>query len=305
MNLETFQALPTEQIADLVREFGPSVCAFPINGTRRWFMLEHPPKPGEDVLSAYLDVAGRRHVELYGMFFEHGVPTLLTPVFGPDILDREQAYVRMAIEGLSRLATHPDFVDFYHTQQVRVRFYGDYRRHFDGTPFAHLADLFEQISAQTEKYDRHRLFFGLFAHDAAETVAEISVRFYQERGRLPTRDQIIAAYYGEYVEPVDVFIGFDKLSAFDMPLVATGSEDLYFTVSPSPYLTPTQLRHILYDHLYSRRHKEPDYATIKQKEWAWMRAFYQANLGRTLGVGRLKNGFWYPLPQVERPENFD
>ena len=41
MDLATFQSLPTEKIAQLVRANGQKVCVFPINGTRRWFMLEH------------------------------------------------------------------------------------------------------------------------------------------------------------------------------------------------------------------------------------------------------------------------
>jgi hypothetical protein len=38
-----------------------------------------------------------------------------------------------------------------------------------------------------------------------------------------------------------------------------------------------------------------------------MRDFYQANLGKTQGVGaRLdSSGFWYPLPQVELPESLE
>jgi hypothetical protein len=37
-----------------------------------------------------------------------------------------------------------------------------------------------------------------------------------------------------------------------------------------------------------------------------MREFYQANVGKTLGVGGLqaRGGYWYPLPQVELPPNF-
>ena len=63
--------------------------------------------------------------------------------------------------------------------------------------------------------------------------------------------------------PVELFIGFDKFTVFDMPLLTTGEEDLYFSVSPSPYMTIRQLRAILYDHLYVRRTPEPDYTTLQ------------------------------------------
>ena len=102
------------------------------------------------------------------------------------------------------------------------------------------------------------------------------------------------------VEPVDLFIGFDRPSAFDMPLVATGNEDLYFTVSPSPYMDAQTLRRILYDHLYARRVDDADYA-LSAQEMETLGRFYRLNQHRVLGLGRKhrRGAFWYPIPQVE------
>ena len=303
MELEEFQRLPTEDVARLVREAGPKVCVFPINGTRRWFMLEHPAARMEDSASAYLNTITRRLIELYQLLFDHGLDTLLTPSIAPDVMARGEDYMQMAAEGFARLATHPNFLNFYKAYGVRVRFYGDYRRFFDSTPYAYLPDLFDEVTAQTLAHDRHRLFFGLFAHDPTETVAELAIRYYVEHGRVPDRRTLIEMYYGEYIEPVDLFIGFSKFRAFDMPLVTKGTEDLYFTVSPSPYLTQRQLRHILYDHLYIRQ-GEQDYWAMDPDGWALMRDFYRANLEGTLGVGTKYKGIWYPLPQVKLPAGF-
>ena len=63
MEQETFLHLPNEDVAHIVREAGQKVCVFPINGTRRWLMLEHPEAVAEDFVEAYLNIAGRRHVE--------------------------------------------------------------------------------------------------------------------------------------------------------------------------------------------------------------------------------------------------
>jgi tuberculosinol/isotuberculosinol synthase len=302
---EDFLALPTAEVAGLVREAGPKLCVFPINGTRRWFMLEHEPGD-QDPVALYLDVAWRRHVELYRLLFDHGVETLVTPVFGPDLLDRGEEYMKMAAAGLSGPASHSIFSDFYDAYEVRVRFYGDYERFFAPTPYRRLCDLFDQITEHTATHDRFRLFFGVCAQDATETIAELAVHYHARHGRVPDKRTLIELYYGETLPPVDLFIGFDKFSAFDMPLIATGDEDLYFTVSPSPYLDERQLRAILYDHLYARRGPEPDYLAMQPEEWDLMRAFYRLNRGCTLGVGRRqeKGSFWYPLPQVELPEGF-
>jgi hypothetical protein len=79
-----------------------------------------------------------------------------------------------------------------------------------------------------------------------------------------------------------------------MPLLATGEEDLYFSLSPSPYMTEHQLRAILYDHIYTRRTPEPDYTKLKSEELDWLRAYYRSNKDHALGVGKIKNNLWFP-----------
>jgi tuberculosinol/isotuberculosinol synthase len=306
VDVDAFLSLSTDEVAALVRDAGPKACVFPINGTRRWFLLEYPPEPGADVLGNYLAVIERRHIELYRLLFDHGIEYLLTPAFGPDLAERGDDYVEIVAKGLERLATDAQFLDFFRDYDVRVRFYGDYRKYFASTPYAYLPDLFDALTARTLTNSRHRLFFGLFAQDAAENIAELSVRYHAEHGRVPDKQTLVELYYGEPVPPVGFFIGFDKFSAFDMPLVAVGEEDLYFTVSPSPYLTARQLREVLYDHLYARR-GDAEYSTLEPDEWMLMREFYQANMGKTLGVGarQPRGGYWYPLPQVEFPTTFN
>ncbi len=302
--LETFLDWPTEQVAEVVRAHGPRVCVFPINGTRRWFLLEHPPESEENFVLDYLGLMVKRHLELYRLFFDHGVAYLLTPIFGPDLFsERSEAYTRFAVDGMALLAEHPAFLDFYRDYDVKVRCYGDYHKYLAPTPYAYLEDLFDEVMEKTAAHQTHHLLFGVFAHDATETVAELSVHYYQEHDRIPDKRTLVELYYGEYVPPVDLFIGFDKFAAFDMPLVTTGHEDLYFTVAPSLYMESRQLRTILYDHLYTRRQEETDYEELTETDWQAMHTFYHDNREQTLGVGAIhpRGNFWYPLPQVVPP----
>lgn len=303
MNAEQFYQLSTQEIAKLVREAGVNTCVFPVNGTRRWFMLEWEARQqrGEDPTTAYLDMMVEGHIDQYRRFFDHGIHTLLAPVFGPDLIDRGEEYTHMALDGLALLATNPEFLAFYDEYQVHVGFYGDYRKILANSRFEYLIEIFDDVAARTASYRQHRLFYGVFAHDAAETIAELSVRYHAEHNRLPDKRTLVELYYGEYVEPVNFFIGFDKFCVFDMPLVATGNEDLYFTVSPSLYFSEQQLREILFDHLYTRRAEDADYLALSPEAQAEMRNFYQVNRWKTMGVGaRHPTGeFWYPLPQVE------
>lgn len=295
MELKSFLELSTTEVSQIVRAKGPKVCVFPINGTRRWFTLQHGQQKWDDPVKAYMDLAGENHVGLYRLFFDHGIETLVTPAFGPDILLRSDEYVRrIGMDGLVRLAEHPTFRNFYDEYDVRVHFYGDHRRFLGDTEFARISDVFDAAAEETRSHRSFRLFFGVFANDATQTIAEFSVQYFKTHGGVPEKRDLIEMYYGEYVEPVDLFIGFDRFSAFDMPLLATGDEDLYFTVSPSPYMDQTQLRRILYDHMFTRRAPEPEYTDMSPAELQNLRDFYSANAENTLGIGRLMHGIWVP-----------
>lgn len=293
--LEAFLQLPTQEIARALRGSGGRVICFPINGTRRWFALEHGDQTDGNYVAEYMRVSGLRHIAIYKMLFEHGLDTILAPMFGSELLNRGEEYVeRIGMEGLTHLATNPDFLAFYHEYGVRVRFYGDYHRRLANTPLAYLAEVFDRLAEHTRRHDRLRLFYGVFANDPAEQVAAIGAHYFQQNGRPPGREDIVAAYYGELVAPVDLFVGFDKFSAFDYPLLNLGSEDLYFTAAPSLYLTEGQLRTILFDHLYTRRVPEPDYETLMPEQRSQIQSYYADHREKTLGVGLLRGGMWHP-----------
>ncbi len=100
-----------------------------------------------DLLWDYLSAIEQRHIELYRLLFDHGIEYLLTPAFGPDLAERGDDYVEIVAKGLERLATDAKFLDFFRDYEVRVRFYGDYRKYFAATPYAYLLDLFDELTA--------------------------------------------------------------------------------------------------------------------------------------------------------------
>jgi len=299
MNREQFLNLSAAEVAKIVRATaGPQVCVFPINGTRRWFLLEHGDAVQDDSAKAYLDITTKRHIEIYKLCFAHGMDTLVTPIFGGELLNRGDEYIKMAIEGMSRLAVDPDFLSFYQKHKVRVHFYGDYHKQLAGTPYAYLSGMFDRISEHTAHNNRYRLFYGVFASDATESIAELTLQHYQNTNRLPTRSELIELYYGEYIEKANIFISFEKFNVFDYPLLGWGEESLYFTVAPSLYLDDRQLRNILYDHIYLRPVQDPDYEKMPEQDFETMRTYYKKNREATFGVGEMRGGIWYPQIQI-------
>jgi tuberculosinol/isotuberculosinol synthase len=292
---ESFLQLPTPEVAALVKATGEKVCVFPVNGTRRWFLLEHAEEIKGDFFEAYMDASIRNHVELCTMLFDHGIDTILAPVFGRELMRRGDEYTRrVGIDGLVRTATDRNYRDFFERYNIRVRFYGDYRDILTGTPYDYALKSIYEVTEATKQHSSVRLFFGVFADEVTETVARLSVEHYVAQGSIPDKQTIIRKYYGEDMSPVSLFIGFDKFSVFDMPLLTTGAEDLYFSLSPSPYMTQHQLRSILYDHIFVRPTPEPDYTKLSADKLKWLRNYYQANKDYAFGVGKLKFNLWIP-----------
>lgn len=299
MNREKFLSLSSAEIAEMMHiAAAQQVCVFPVNGSRRWFVLEHGQEPCEDQAQAYLDATSKRQIELYQLCFGHGLDTLVTPIFGDELLSRGDDYTESSIQSIARLATHPDFLSFYQKQNVRVHFYGDYRKRLEGTQYAYLCDLFEHLSKHTAHHTQHRLFYGLFASDATDSLAEMAVRHHQNTGHIPNRRALIEQYYGEYIEKANIFIGFEKFKVFDYPMLSLGEENIYFTAAPSIYMGEQQLRKILYDHLFLRPLPNPDLSKMPCDDIAALRKFYQLNQETTFGLGDARGGTWYPDAKI-------
>lgn len=292
---ERFLQLPTSEVAALVKAAGPKVCGFPMNGTRRWFVLEHAEKIKDDFFGAYVRAISQNQIELFSMMFDHGIEILLSPIFGRELLNRGDEYTRrVGMDGLAGIITDKAYLEFFERYSVKVRFYGDYRELLTGTPYENTFKSMCQVMEATKHNTGPHLFFGVFADQVTETTARLAVEHYQVAGSVPDKQALIRRYYGEDLPPVSLFIGFDKFSVFDMPLLTTGEEDLYFSLSPSPYMTQDQLRAILYDHLYVRPTPEPDYTKLSDNELGWLRDYYHKNKDDAFGVGKLKFDLWIP-----------
>src|SRR5512138_2671252 len=292
---ERFLQLPTSEVAALVRAAGPKVCGFPMNGTRRWFVLEHAEKIKDDFFGAYVRAITQNQIELFSMLFDHGIDILLSPIFGRELLNRGDEYTqRVGMDGLAGIITDKDYLEFFERYSVKVLFYGDYCELLTGTPYENTFKSMCQVMEATKHNTGPHLFFGVFADQVTKTTARLAVEYYKVEGSIPDKQALIRRYYGEDLPPVNLFIGFDKFSVFDMPLLTTGEEDLYFSLSPSPYMTQRQLRAILYDHLYIRPTPEPDYQKLGVEELNWLREYYRSNKDYAFGIGKLKSSLWIP-----------
>jgi adenosine tuberculosinyltransferase len=154
-----------------------------------------------------------------------------------------------------------------------------------------------ELTAATEAGAGPLLMIGLFADAPYRTLARLSVEFGRARGYLPGRQELIEAYYGLPIPDLGLYLGYAQPALFDVPLLATGQEDLYATLTPSPSLTQKQLREILYDHLVTRRAPEADYDALSDAALKELAEYNERFHGATIGVGRIDplTGIWTPL----------
>ena len=299
MKRDKFINLPVEDVANIVRDGGSKVCVFPFNGTRRWFLLEYGRDFNGDAAQNYVELTTQGYINTYKLVFDYGIDTIVAPVFGGEIMNRGEEYMREIGSGMSLLATHPAFLELYETYDIRVHFYGDYRKQLENTPYAYICDSFDEITQETAHHKQRRLFYGVCADSATATTAELSVNHFQKTGKIPSRRELIEQYYGEYIEKVDIFIGFEKFNVFDYPMLGWGEESLYFTVAPSLYMNSRQLKNILYDYIYLRPVQDPDYFTMPENDFEVMRKFYEVNREATFGIGEMRGGIWYPSANIQ------
>ena len=293
IDLEKFMILPTDEVAKVIRNGGSRACVLPFNGTRRWFLLEHGRDFKSDAAQRYVEVTIEATINACKLIFDHGIDTFIMPVFGGEIMNRGEEYMREIGAAMILIATHPVFIDFYKEYDIRIHFYGDYRKQLENTPYAHVCEAFDEITRQTAHHKGRRLFYGVCADDATETIGELSVRYYKEHGATPSRRQLIEMYYGEYIEKADIFIGYEKFNVFDYPMLGWGEESLYYMAAPSFYLDKPLLRKILYDYIYLRPVQDPDYFTMPDEAFEAMRHFYKINREVAFGVGEMRGGIWY------------
>lgn len=237
VNSENFLTLSDEEAARLVRAAGPNICIYPIR-TAQHRGASNLPLP-----------AGSSELDPLRLLFSHGIDTLLIPLFEQSDLERNALYARQMVTALTRLTSEPEFLHFYQQYQVRVSFYGDFRRVLADTPLAFLTDRLDQLSDDTRGHNGGRLFFGLFTENSVEAAAELGVRYYQQSRSLPDHQALVTLYYGQYIEPANLIIAFRACAGFDVPLLMNGCGRLFLTGNSRPGLTRKQLRKILGEHL--------------------------------------------------------
>jgi hypothetical protein len=230
------------------------------------------------------------------LLFELGASAILAPCFGYGLLKRGEDYTRYVLGALLRLGDDPVNQEMFDSG-VRLRFYGDYEEALNTPALRPMLTACHELTQMTSDNTGPLLMLGLFADSPYERLARLSVDFAHRQGRPPSRTELVWEYYGVEVPDLSLYLSFAQPSVFDVPLIATGQEDLYATMSPSPEVTERQLREILYDHFILRAGGDVDYEALPEESVRRLESYNEAMRERTLGVGTVdpETGLWIPL----------
>jgi hypothetical protein len=244
-----------------------------LNGTRRWFLSRHKN------WAEYSKEAGQAQRKLSQLFYDHGIQTLIQPLLGYDLLGRGDDYIGMAVgQGLRELTT-PNYLAWFHQQEIRVTFFGNWIEVLSKRGFSDVMAALQQIIRGTAHYTKHKLLFGLFADEGLDKITALAKT-------VNTGEALLHQYYGQLVQPVDLIIGSGQPATWDLPLLDINKASLYFLQAPTFCLNQHTLRHILYDHLYQRVNDDDLYEDLSPQVWQDF---------KVLGIGQQTNKGWIAL----------
>jgi hypothetical protein len=277
MQFDEFAALPPAEVAHQLAQRSPFGVAIPFNGTRRWYLDKFSKTPNDLLGPDYAIQVRLGMWDVIKLIFADGVNAVYTPVLGRAMLERGPQYMQFAIQAVGQLA-EPEAREWYATNQVAVSFYGS----LELLP-AEMCQRLAEVSRESAREGvTRRLRYGVFADQQETEVIRRTVQLYQQLGQPPTPNQLIEDYYGDLAIPVNIWIGSDQPSVFDVPLAINDQTALYFLQFPTLYLDQPTWRRVLYDYLFVRGDEE---------------TLYPANVTaerHITGLGSRQDNFWRP-----------
>ena len=108
----------------------------------------------------------------------------------------------------------------------------------------------DEVKEFTSKFKK-RIFYWGFACSSTleyERIAKMSIDYYKQFNRYPTRKQLIKLYYGKVIDNVDIYIRPGEIRDSDcQPPIISGLSQFYFPITPLTELNSNFYRDILYD----------------------------------------------------------
>ncbi len=291
-----FISLAAADIAAIVQQHQrPRVGVFVPDGTRRLGLALADGPPGTDGFLTKTALLSLQYAQdNLRVFFDHGLATLLVPIFSKSVLGRGQRYQQLiALTILETLFKSEAWQAFYRAYGIRVGVYGE-KDFLTEVGCSQALAWIATTEAATARHQQHTLLYGIGGDSwVGSGLSELGIRFFQEHGRPPRYEEQVTEYYGQFVESADFFMMSTKLSGAGAmpPLICDAETAFYFLAAPGVWsLTPAVYKEILCDLLFNR----PAEAGTGQVNRQTLEDFYHRHRTAVIGLGHVVGGTWVP-----------
>jgi hypothetical protein len=275
---------------DAVAPLAPKTLVYAAGGTRRSAALAGVPTSGD----AYALWAYRQMIDCFDLFFQHGVCTIMTHAIIPNQYNEVTgAYREKLFEWVDQVLAGPDQVKDYCRRGWNVRL-------FASEPIPQVIRTADRLR-ESNIPGAPTLCFTVTTSEESLWASMLDV---VARERPRTQADAIAAYYGQAIDPVDMYISCCKPGIFPaiLPPFLMGNVQCYWVLRPGFVADPRVVRELLYDYAYVRKTWQPDKTGRAEMSLEHRQVWEQAP---TLGLGTRLGPFWYPRPIAALPDIFD
>lgn len=296
MMRDAFLTLDDAAVADHVRASNAEPWALALGGTRRAFLASGGNLGCRDDLERYFAWSERTQRDVLDQLFRFGIDTVIAVARIPS--DRGGPYAALVRQNLRMLIDSTERGAFYADRNLRVSFAGDLAAlaaSINDPLFAADARALAETTAAAPGPRLIYLFRGSWIDPATEE-AGWGYRLGQELGRMPTRTQLITAFYGVELAPLSVFVGSGRSQITTLrPPFLGGEEALYWAHTSPIRLGRDDWLRLLHDYLFARRTQSNRTYQLNPDARAALVATLTARDGHILGVGHQHPlGFWLP-----------
>ena len=280
---------------------GPRVVTLVDDGTRRTGLISYRMNLSQEEFMVKLNRRlARPFMDTYELLFRQGADHIFTPAMTHGRYALDENYQRQIIAYANEVFGGEFWREWFHTQKIHCRLYGD-REMLQEHGYGRTLELADALASETKGYAR-KLWLGFACSTAIE-----QIRFAENRalegGRRHDKHQyqngypdLVRAYYGEDVPPVDVFIRpcECRLSETMPPFLGEYAE-CYFTPVPATEMRGDWYRKVLYDFMFVRRRTfgaKSYRENLEPQALEYLRGYYERHATTVMGLGHRVGGFW-------------
>ena len=202
---------------------------------------------------------------------------------------RSEGYSQQSVAMSQQFLCNSPFVEFYQQWQAQARLYGDYAFAPQATPVRNtLTQLNSALESLTPTGER-LVLFGYNAGTFMDEIIHHTLTLQVQLERVPTQAEVRVACFPVGPEKINLLVGASwlRVGLILPPVLDAGATDIYNLNHLTLDLLESNLRHILYDHLFRRWVGPEDDVECTSADLSELETYYTSHCQCLVGTGQL------------------